>query len=108
MNLVMNSIKLDKVFHQFTELMGGLFARKNDHTNRAKALLIEILEELNANSRNVYDNYKPYISIHAISNASGFYLTIKYVKDKLQVDEKQIREAWKNQGFTVSQEHRGN
>src|SRR5699024_4896621 len=82
-------------------------ARKNDHANRAKILLIEILEELNANRGNVYDNYKPYNSIHAISNASGFYLTIKYVKDKLQVDEKQIREAWRNQGFTVSQEHKG-
>src|SRR5699024_5569237 len=82
-------------------------ARKNDHANRAKTLLIDILEELNANRGNVYDNYKPYNSIHAISNASGFYLTIKYVKDKLQVDEKQIREAWRNQGFTVSQEHKG-
>ena len=80
---------------------------KNDYTNRAKILLIEILEELNANRGNVYDNYKPYNSIHTISNASGFYLKIKYVKDKLQVDEKQIREAWRNQGFTVSQEHKG-
>lgn len=25
MNLVMNSIKMNKVFHRFTELMGGLF-----------------------------------------------------------------------------------
>lgn len=82
-------------------------ARKNDHTNRAKTLLIDILEELNANRGNIYDDYKPYNNIHAISNASGFYLTIKYVKDKLQVDEKQIREAWRNQCFTVSQEHRG-
>ena len=47
------------------------------------------------------------ISLIIISNASGFYLTIKYEKDKLQVDEKQIREASRIQGFRVSQEHRG-
>src|SRR5699024_4198777 len=96
------AIDLDTLKELFKDI-----ARKNDHINRAKTLLIDILEELNANRGNVYDNYKPYNSIHAISNASGFYLTIKYVKDKLQVDEKQIREAWRNQGFTVSQEHRG-
>lgn len=37
---------------------------------------------------------------------AAFYLTIKYVKDNLQVDKKQIREAWRSQGFTVSPEHR--
>lgn len=82
-------------------------ARKNDHTNRAKTLLIEILEDLNANRNNIYDEKKPFNSIHAISNINGFYLTIKYVKDKLQVNEKQIREAWRTLGYTVSQEHRG-
>lgn len=56
--------------------------------NRAKTLLIDILEELNANRGNAYDDFKPYNSIHATSNTSGFYLTIKYVKEKLQVDEK--------------------
>src|SRR5699024_9053195 len=71
------AIDLDALKELFKEI-----ARKNDHTNRARTLLIEILEELNVNRGNVYDNYKPYNSIHAISNTSGFYLTIKYVKDK--------------------------
>jgi len=66
-----------------------------------------MFEELNANRSNIYDDYKPFNSIHAIANTSGFYLTIKYVKDKLLVDGKQIREAWRYQEFTVSQEHRG-
>lgn len=96
------AIDIDALKDLFKEI-----ARKNDYMNRAKVLLIDILEELNANRGNIYDNFKPYNSIHAISNASGFYLTIKYVKDKLKVDEKQIREAWRNQGCTVSQKHRG-
>src|SRR5699024_6438998 len=96
------NINTDDLKNLFLEI-----ARKNNHTNRAKTLLIEILEELNANRGYIYDKYKPYNNIHAISNSSGFYLTIKYVKDKLQVNEKQIREEWKNQKLTISQENRG-
>lgn len=71
-------------------------------------MLIDILEELEANRRDIYSDFEPTNGIHAIVNANGLFLTIDYLKNKLQVDTKQIREAWKNQQFTVRQKNNSN
>ncbi|WP_338450548.1 DUF927 domain-containing protein [Niallia oryzisoli] len=78
---------------------------ENNHVDRAKNVLIEILEELEANRNHVYAEYEPANGIHAISNAKGLFLTIDYLKKKLRTDMRQIREAWKNQSLTVSQKN---
>ena len=90
--------------------LGELFlviCSENDHVNRAKNALTEVLEELDANRNHIYGEFEPSNSIHAIVNANGLFLTIDYLKRKLQVDARQIREAWKNQQFTVLQKNNG-
>ena len=90
----------------FAELFLSI-CNENNHVDRAKNVLIEILEELESNRNHIYDKYEPSQGIHAIVNANGLFLTINYLKRKLQVDERQIREAWKNQQFTVLQKNNG-
>lgn len=88
----------------------GLFlsiCNENNHVDRAKNVLVEILEELEANRSHVYDEFEPSQGIHAIVKTDGLFLTINYLKRKLQVDEKQIREAWKNQQYIVLQKNNG-
>ncbi len=90
--------------------LGELFlmiCSENNHMDRAKSMLIEILEELQSNRNFVYDECEPTNAIHAIVKDDGLYLTIDYVKRKLDVDVKQIREAWLNQQLTVQQKNRG-
>lgn len=90
--------------------LGELFlviCSENNHIDRAKNVLTEVLEELDANRNHIYGEFEPSNSIHAIVNANGLFLTIDYLKRKLQVDARQIREAWKNQQFTVLQKNNG-
>ena len=84
-----------------------IICSENSHVDRAKNLLVGILEELDANRSHIYAKYEPTNGIHAIVNANGLFLTIDYLKRKLQVDARQIREAWKNQQFTVQQKNNG-
>lgn len=90
----------------FAELFLSICA-DNDHVDRAKNVLIEILEELDANRSYIYDEYEPNNGIHAIINANGLFLTIDYVNKRLGVDAKQIREAWMNQQLTIQQKNKG-
>ncbi|WP_143560936.1 hypothetical protein [Sporosarcina sp. P1] len=89
---------------EFAELFLTICS-ENSHVDRAKNVLIDILEELEANRSHIYADFEPTNGIHAIVNANGLFLTIDYLKNKLQVDAKQIREAWKNQQFTVRQKN---
>jgi|SRR5690625_222694 len=79
----------------------------NNHVDRAKNVLIEILEELDANRNNIYQDYELVSGIHAIYNKNGLFLTINFLKRKLKEDQIQIREAWKNNGLTISQKQNG-
>ena len=89
---------------EFAELFLTICS-ENSHVDRAKNVLIDILEELEANRSHIYADFEPTNGIHAIVNANGLFLTIDYLKNKLKVDTKQIREAWKNQQFTVRQKN---
>lgn len=90
----------------FTELFMTMCSN-NDHVDRAKNVLIEVLEELDANRSHIYDEYEPNNGIHAIVNGNGLHLTIDYVNKRLGVDAKQVREAWKTQQLTVEQKNKG-
>jgi len=90
----------------FSELFLSI-CNENKHVDRAKNMLVEILEELEANRGHVYEESEPIKGIHAIIKPDELYLTINFLKKKLQVDEKQIREAWKSQQFTVHQKNNG-
>lgn len=79
----------------------------NHHVDRAKNMLIEILEELQANLNHVFKDFQPNYGIHAIVNANGLFLTVNYLKRKLQENERQIRNAWKAQNYTVQQNNNG-
>jgi len=65
------------------------------------------LEELDANRSHIYDKYEPNNGIQAILKPNEFYLTVDFMKKKLGVDEKQIREAWLNQKLTIAQKNGG-
>lgn len=126
-NNVMRRIALHYAFVVFTaEVLNELFKEErmripvndfaelfleicseNSHVDRAKNVLIEILEELEANRNHVYADFEPSNGTYAIVNAKGLFLTIDYLKKKLQVDMKQIRESWKIQQFTASQKNNG-
>lgn len=107
---VLNELFIEEGMKIPIDDLGELFlviCSENDHTDRAKSMLIEILEELQSNRNFVYEEYEPKNAIHAIVKEDGFYLTIDYVKRKLNLDVKQIREAWLNQQLTVQQKNRG-
>lgn len=56
--------------------LGELFlviSSENSHTNRAKSLLLEILEELQSNRNFIYEEYEPKNAIHVIVKDDGFY-----------------------------------
>ncbi|GEK32107.1 hypothetical protein KZO01_24160 [Kurthia zopfii] len=92
--------------NDFTELFLTMCS-DNDHVDRAKNVLIEVLEELDANRSHIYGEYEPNNGIHAIVNCNGLFLTVDYVNKRLGVDAKQIREAWKTQQHTVEQKNKG-
>lgn len=76
----------------FPELFLTICA-ENSHSDRPKNVLIEILEELDANRNHIFDEYEPTNGTHAIVNKEGLFLTVNYVNRKLGADAKQIREV---------------
>ncbi|MDY0409731.1 hypothetical protein ACFFIS_14900 [Virgibacillus soli] len=93
--------------NDFPELFFTICA-ENSHADRPKNVLIEILEELDANRSHIFDEYEPTNGTHAIVNKEGLFLTVNYVKQKLGSDAKQIREAWMKQQLTIQQKNQGN
>src|SRR5699024_4429337 len=60
--------------------LGELFLQicdENNHVDRAKSILIEILEELDANRNTIYNHSIPPNSIYAIYNENGLFLDRK-------------------------------
>lgn len=90
--------------NDFKDLFNAICS-ENDHVDRAKNVLIEILEELDANRNHIFAEYEPNNGIHAIFNKNGLYLTIDYINKRLGVDAKQIRQAWMNQQLTLEQKN---
>ncbi|ARJ38655.1 hypothetical protein SporoP8_07100 [Sporosarcina ureae] len=107
---VLNELFKEEGMRILIDDFGELFlmiCSENSHVDRAKNELIEILEELDANRNHIYSEFEPTNGIHAIINANGLFITIDYLKKKLLADAKQIREAWRNQHFTVLQKNNG-
>ncbi|MFD1609576.1 hypothetical protein [Oceanobacillus luteolus] len=88
----------------FKDLFNAICS-ENDHVDRAKNVLIEILEELDANRNHIFAEYESNSGIHAIFNKNGLYLTIDYINKRLGEDAKQIRQAWMNQQLTLEQKN---
>jgi|SRR5690625_199992 len=90
--------------------LGELFLQicdENNHVDRAKSILIEILEELDANRNTIYNHSIPPNSIYAIYNENGLFLTINFLKNKLKEDQSQIREVWQSKELTLKQKQNG-
>jgi len=66
---------------------------ENSYVDQAKSVLIKVLEELDAKRNHIYGEFEPSNGIHAIVNANELFLTTYYLKRKLQVDARQIKEA---------------
>lgn len=71
----------------FPELFLTMCA-ENSHADRPKNVLIEILEELDANRSHIFDKYEPTNGTHAIVNREGLFLTVNYVNRNLGADAK--------------------
>lgn len=80
---------------------------ENNHVDRAKNTLIEILEELDANRNHVFQDYLLPNAIHAISNQKGLFLKIDFLRKKLKENHIQIREAWQSKHLTIEQKQDG-
>ena len=75
---------------------------KNNHMYRAKNVLTEILEELDANRNHIYAELEPSNGINAIVNANGLFLTINYLKKEVTSGRKANKKAWKNSNLQSS------
>lgn len=106
LNDLFNDEGMDMPVDDFPELFLTICA-ENSHADRPRNVLIEILEELDANRSHIFDEYEPTNGTHAIVNKEGLFLTVNYVKQKLGSDAKQIREAWMKQQLTIQQKNKG-
>lgn len=106
LNDLFNDEGMDMPVDDFPELFLTICA-ENSHADRPRNVLIEILEELDANRSHIFDEYEPTNGTHAIVNKEGLFLTVNYVKQKLGSDAKQIRKAWMKQQLTIQQKNKG-
>src|SRR5690606_25659146 len=81
LNDLFNDEGMDMPVNDFPELFLTICA-ENSHADRPKNVLIEILEELDANRSHIFDEYEPNNGTHAIVNNEGLFLTVNYVNRK--------------------------
>lgn len=85
---------LDNLFDEIT--------RENKAVDRPLIELERLLEEIDSQRHHVYADEKPKHAIHAIEKDGELYFTIKYVRQMLGVNAKQIRTAWMKRGITFA------
>lgn len=81
-------------------------------TNKAMDLpIVELqnaLEDIDANRNKLYADYEPQGTINAFFHNGDFYFAPAYLKQRLGLNEKQIRYLWMKRGMTDTFINRGN
>ncbi|MDM5304288.1 DUF927 domain-containing protein [Peribacillus frigoritolerans] len=82
-------------------------AKSNKAADMPMLELQNALEDIDANRSKLYSDFEPYGSINAFYHNGDFYLAPAYLKERLGVNEKQIRYLWMKRGLTGTFNNRG-
>jgi len=95
-------IDLMQLYRLFDELVS-----ENKALDKPKQLLEMMLQDLQADRKSIFYEYEPSVEIKAIYRGNMLWITPKFLKDFLGIEEKTIRTAWLRRGYTQKFEHRG-
>ncbi|MGE7954643.1 DUF927 domain-containing protein [Lysinibacillus xylanilyticus] len=95
-------IDLLKLYKLFDELVS-----ENKALDKPKQLLEMMLQDLQADRKSIFYEYEPSVEIKALFKNNTLWITPKFLKDFLGIEEKTIRAVWLKRGYTQKFEHRG-
>ncbi|MGA3601164.1 DUF927 domain-containing protein [Lysinibacillus agricola] len=98
--------KLDIDLLQLYKLFDELVS-ENKALDKPKQLLEMMLQDLDSDRGSIFYNYELSRPMKAIYKGGYLWITPKYLKDFLGVEEKTIRAAWLKRGYTTKFENRG-
>ncbi|PPA68436.1 hypothetical protein [Jeotgalibacillus proteolyticus] len=93
------------------EALNKLFIEMGKNNKSLDLPLVELqdaLEEIDANRNKLYSEYEPQGQINAFYHNGEFYFAPAYLKEKLGINEKQIRSIWMQRGLTETYINRNN
>ncbi|WP_214798637.1 MULTISPECIES: DUF927 domain-containing protein [unclassified Exiguobacterium] len=92
------------------EELKNLYVEMSKSNKSLDLPLVELqsaLEDMDANRNKLYADYEPNGSINGFYHNGDFYFSPAYLKERLGVNEKQIRYLWMKRGFTGIFSNRG-
>ncbi|MFJ6211661.1 DUF927 domain-containing protein [Lysinibacillus sp. NPDC092081] len=95
-------IDLMQLYRLFDELVS-----ENKALDKPKQLLEMMLQDLQADRKSIFYEYEPSVEIKGLYKNNTLWITPKFLKDFLGIEEKTIRAAWLKRGYTQKFEHRG-
>lgn len=95
-------IDLMELYRTFDELVS-----ENKALDKPKQLLEMMLQDLQADRKSIFYEYEPSVEIKGLYKNNTLWITPKFLKDFLGIEEKTIRAAWLKRGYTQKFEHRG-
>lgn len=95
-------IELMQLYRLFDELVS-----ENKALDKPRQLLEMMLQDLDSDRGSIFYNYELSRPMKAIYKSGHLWITPKYLKDFLGVEEKTIRGAWLKRGYTTKFENRG-